>query len=282
MQTERMSPKIDVVFEALFGNETSVPIVLDLLNTVLGREEGERLHSATLMPKSPQVRDADDDGSRLRWRVEDQRSKSWHVEVQCHNRWLVKEKVLLEWAESYATPWVSAENHSERLPTILVMFTDFPVLKEMDSVRTRWVWKAVGGDSWFSEQAQICLVELPKCKLTPETALSPLERWSLFLKEGDTLSGKALEAWADDYILLATETLEQLGNDATFRQAVEKRAQEIQDYLAGIRESYREGLKKGRRSEREVLAQKLLAKGFEMSEVADLTNMTEDELMDLF
>lgn len=282
MQTERLSPKIDVVFEALFGNETSVPIVLDLLNTVLGRDEGERLHSATLLPASELSQDAEEDGARLRWRVEDQRSKSWHIDLQCHNRWLVKERLLHDWAVSYANPWMSADNQAERLPTIMVVIADFPLLKDHSSFRSRWVWKAIGGDSWLSEQAQICLVELPKCKLTPTTALTPLERWTLFLKEGETLSSDVLEEWADDYILLAAETLEQLSEDDTFQQTVEKRAQEIQDYLEGIRESYREGLNKGRRSEREVLAQKLLARGFEMSEVAELTNMSEDEIKDLF
>lgn len=281
MQTERMSPKIDIVFQALFGAESNKPILLDLLNIALGREEGQLLTEAVAISLPKAVSSQEDEGTRLRWRMTDQQQHTWHVEVQCHNRWLAIDRVLQEWAKMVAFPWAEDVGATERHPSILLIFADLPILKNQELYRTHWVWSDLHHQQDLKDYAQICLIELPKCRVDEKNAVTLLDQWIFFLKEGDHLPFTLIESWGDDMLQNAFAALESLSRNPSFQKKYEQRFQNLQEYLGGMRESYRDGLKKGRKSERETLAQKLLGRGFAPKEVAELTNLTEEELRGL-
>ena len=82
----------------------------------------------------------------------------------------------------------------------------------------------------LTEVGQLHFVELPKFTVEASEVKAPLEKWLLFLKEGQTMSPRIVESWKDENYRKALEELERLSQDPAMRIEYESRARVLRDY----------------------------------------------------
>ncbi|WP_211171268.1 hypothetical protein [Bacillus sp. DNRA2] len=116
-----------------------------------------------------------------------------------------------------------------------------------------------------------------KRKIQYSEILAELEEWAMNIEE----VREALIEWENlsvdkkncpEYEVRLRELRDQLSNlQGYYRKGKEE----------GLKEGFKEGIKEGFKEGRRIIARKLLKKGFLLTEIAELTELTEDEIREL-
>src|SRR5947209_10375676 len=77
-----IDPTVDYAFKHLFGREVTRPILLDLLNNVLGAPPGQEIREVTLLNPFNPKEALDDKLSILDIKARDQAGRQFNIEMQ--------------------------------------------------------------------------------------------------------------------------------------------------------------------------------------------------------
>ncbi|TNE48373.1 MAG: Rpn family recombination-promoting nuclease/putative transposase, partial [Deltaproteobacteria bacterium] len=160
--TTLLSPKIDFVFKALFGQEHNKPLLLSLLNAVLDRVEGEQITKIDLLDPVPSKAGSKDKGVELDLLAHDEQGRVFHVEMQVENHQFFLERMLFYWARLFGRQLQGGQEYQELCPVITIIFADFVAIPELSDYHTCWMWKEVEHGTILSDHGQIHIVEFPK------------------------------------------------------------------------------------------------------------------------
>jgi predicted transposase/invertase (TIGR01784 family) len=152
-ESELLSPRIDIVFKMLFGQEGNEDLLLSLLNAVLQRPTGKHIVEVTLLNPALEREYPLEKGSILDLKARDERGTLYDVEMQCENHKLFAERLLYYWARLYSSQLKEGQIYEKLHPVVSVVFTDFALRKETKKYHTCWMWREVQEGWLFNESA---------------------------------------------------------------------------------------------------------------------------------
>ncbi len=249
-ETKTLSPKLDVVFQALFGEIGNERITKGFLETILKR----KIESIDLS-KNPILRREfkDDKLGVLDILAELDGKEKCNIEMQLIDQSNIIERILYYWSRLYTRQIKTGEDYSLLEKTIVILITDFEVknLKEMDY---HSVWKIMDnktGGKILTDKLEIDIIELPKIK-GREKEKDKLLDWLYFLE--NPKSERVTEKMGENKeIKEATEKLDSLSEDERMQRIADLRLKAIMDEKA----IYAKGLEDGERKREEELKERM-------------------------
>ncbi len=253
MPEELLSPKVDFVFKALFGQEHCKPMLISLLNAVLERVDNNSIIELELLTPELGKQSNLAKGPVLDIRAKDQLSRIFDVEIQCHSHTMFRERMVYYWAQIFGNQLKAGQDYDRLHPVLSIVFTDFLMFPKIERYHTCWMWKEREWEAILTDIGQIHFIEFPKFEARESEAKDPLEKWVLFLKEGNKMSPEVIEGWKDKNYTKALEELERLSQDPAMRIEYESRMRAHRDYYSGMTMAFKEGKQEGKQEGLELL-----------------------------
>ncbi|SIQ09251.1 conserved hypothetical protein (putative transposase or invertase), partial [Alkalispirochaeta americana] len=196
---------------------------------------------------------------------------------------------LYYWARSYAGQLKKGDDYIELTPSVCINLLDFEIFPQLPGYHSCFqITEADAPEYVLSDHLQIHFIELPKNHLkSTGDVKDKLDTWcyyfehegtveeedmTLLLKDNPAL-GKAHRVYrtftADDELMDIAEAREKWQRDVSSRlRSAEQRGKE-------------EGMQQGMHQARREDALKMLKRGFPLSDIAEITGLSEQEIGDL-
>ena len=176
-----LSPKIDVVFQALFGEVGSEKITKDLLESILE----EKIDEVNLEQNPILRREALNDKMGIVDVIALLNGNEYcNIEMQLADRGEIIKRLLYYWSRLYARGIKKSEGYNELRRTIAVLIANFDIkgLEEFD-ILSRWkIMETSKGKKILTEDLEIDIIELTKLKNSGKNSNKELIKWLKFIE----------------------------------------------------------------------------------------------------
>ena len=277
-----LSPKLDVVFQALFGEVGSERITKSFLETILNKKI-EKID----LSKNPILRREfkDDKLGVLDILAELDGKEKCNIEMQVIDSKSVIERILYYWSRLYSRQIKIGQEYSLLERTIIILITDFKIegLEELDYHSTWKIIETKGRKRILTEKLEIDIIELPKIE-GKEKESSKLLDWLYFLE--NPKSRRVTEKMEESKeIKEAVEKLDSLSEDERMQRIADLREKAILDekaiYAKGLDDGIKEGLEKGKQKEKLEIAKKLKKEGMNTELIAEITGLKIEDIEEI-
>ena len=270
-----LSPKLDVVFQALFGETGSERITKNFLETILNKKI-EKID----LSKNPILRRdfKDDKLGVLDILAELDGKEKCNIEMQLVNSKSIIERILYYWSRLYSRQIKIGQDYNLLERTIIILITDFKIegLEELEYHSTWKIMETEGRKRILTEKLEIDIIELPKIE-GKEKENGRLLDWLYFLE--NPKSRRVTEKMEENKeIKEAVEKLDSLSEDERMQRIADLREKAILDEKAIYAKGLDDGIKEGKQNEKLEIAKKLKNKGLCTKEILELTGLTEEEI----
>ena len=274
-ETKTLSPKLDIVFQALFGEVGSERITKSFLETILNKKI-EKID----LSKNPILRREfkDDKLGVLDILVELDGKEKCNIEMQVMNSKNLIERILYYWSRIYARQIKTGEDYNLLEKTIIILITDFEIegLTELD-YHSRWkIIETKCRKKILTEKLEIDIIELPKIK-GREKENNKLLDWLYFLE--NPKSRRVTEKMEESKeIKEAVEKLDSLSEDERMQRIAELRQKAIMDEKAIYAKGLDDGREEGKVHTKKEIAKNMLKKGIDIKDIEEITGLTKEEI----
>ena len=277
-----LSPKLDVVFQALFGEVGSERITKNFLETILNKKI-EKID----LSKNPILRREfkDDKLGVLDILAELDGKERCNIEMQLVNSKSIIERILYYWSRLYSRQIKIGQDYNLLERTIIILITDFKIegLEELGYHSTWKIIEAKGRKRILTEKLEIDIIELPKIE-GKEKESGRLLDWLYFLE--NPKSRRVTEKMEESKeIKEAVEKLDSLSEDERMQRIADLREKAILDekaiYAKGLDDGIKEGLEKGKQKEKLEIAKKLKKEGMNTELIAEITGLKIKEIAEI-
>ena len=277
-----LSPKLDVVFQALFGEVGSERITKSFLETILNKKI-EKID----LSKNPILRREfkDDKLGVLDILAELDGKEKCNIEMQVIDSKSVIERILYYWSRLYSRQIKIGQEYSLLERTIIILITDFKIegLEELDYHSTWKIIETKGRKRILTEKLEIDIIELPKIE-GKEKESGRLLDWLYFLE--NPKSRRVTEKMEESKeIKEAVEKLDSLSEDERMQRIADLREKAILDekaiYAKGLDDGIKEGLEKGKQKEKLEIAKKLKKEGMNTELIAEITGLKIEDIEEI-
>jgi predicted transposase/invertase (TIGR01784 family) len=286
---ERLDPKVDFVFKRIFGVEENKGILLDFLNVVLKDTEPQPIVDLQILNPYIEKQALQGKLSILDINARTSDGKQVNIEIQLYNRYDIDKRTLYYWSKLYSGQLEESQKYKELRKTITINILNFNFIP---TERYHNVFHLREDHTSFvlTDDLEIHFMELPKLHEVRVTLSDKLVKWLLFLK-----GVQKQELWEEismnePSLLKAMDTLEFLSQNEEARRLYEIRQKMLHDEASMIDGAKEEGKKEGRiegRIEGEIegrieekrqFALKLLQRGMTVTDVTEISELSEDEV----
>ena len=264
-----LSPKLDVIFQALFGEVGSERITKKFLEAILDEELEEVDLSRNIVLRRETL---EDKMGILDVLVKINNEEYCNVEMQMVEKDKLLERILYYWSRIYGKNLKSSNDYVELKKTIEVLIVNFEI-KKLEELEYHSKWKIIEEKKRklvLTEDLEIHIIEMPKIyKLAGEEQDEELVKWLEFIENPES---KKVEKYMEENKEMkeAKEKLEVMSEDERMQILAELRLKAIRDEKA----VERFGLKKGIRE----IAKKMKEKGMDIKLIQEVTDLTEEEI----
>ena len=284
-----LSPKLDIVFKMLFGNEKNKDILKAFLSDMLDIPEEEM---RDIKVKNPEIEPESvyEKFYRLDLNI-DISGQLVNVEMQVRAEKFYPDRTLLYWSKLYSSQLDEGEPYSKLCPCISINILDFILFDEHEDIHSEFsVWD-VEHNKKLSDKMEIHFFELKKVK----GGMDKGDRKKLWLQFISSTKREEFEMLKQAEIPAITKAIDGLyvmnGNDrlkelARMREkAMHDRASELEEAILtgeerGIAKGMEKGLKKGIEKGIEKGMEKLIygmrAAGFTEEQIAAAVKATKN------
>lgn len=273
-KTKILSPKIDVVFQALFGEVGNERITKKFLESILKR----KIETIDLS-KNPILRreHKDDKLGVLDIVAEIEKRENCNIEMQILDKNDTIERILYYWSRLYSRQIKKGENYKILEKTIVILIADFK-LKELQEIGYHSSWKIIEENHRkviLTNKLEIHIIEIPKIE-DNENEKDELLDWLYFLEnpKSERVEEKMKE---NEELKEASEKLEEMSEDEKMQRIAWWREKAIMDEKA----LYMYGQKEGEEKTSKKIAKKLLEKNMTIEEIAEITGLTHEEIKNI-
>ena len=286
-----MSPKLDVIFQALFGTAGNEKITKGFLESVLK----ERIDEIDL-DKNPILRREfkDDKLGVLDIIAEINGQENCNIEMQIVNKDNIIERILFYWSRLFCKTIKIGEDYEKLKKTIVILIADFEI-EELKELGYHSIWKIIETEKRkkvLTNKMELHIIELPKVK-GEEKVEDKLLDWLYFLEnpKGRRVKEKMEE---NEELKEAGEKLDGLSADERMQKIAELRQKAIMDekatYRKGLKDGIKDGMKQGIEKGREdgirqgqeqknrEIAKKMLAKNISVELIEEVTGLSKEEI----
>ena len=295
-----LSPKLDVVFQALFGEVGNESITKGFLETIL-----ERKIDSIDLSRNPILRREfkDEKLGVLDIIAKLDKDEICNIELQIVDKKNIIERILYYWSRLYSRQIKSGEDYKILQKAIVILITDFKIenLEELD-YHSRWkiMEDKQGKKIILTQKLEIDIIELPKI-IGKEKEQDNLLDWLYFLEnpKSERVTEKMKE---NENLKEAVKKLDNLSEDEKMQRIADLRQKAIMDEKAiyekgleigiekGMKEGMKEGIQRGiekgiekgimegSQKEKIEIAKKMLELKIDKETIAEATGLTEQEI----
>ena len=291
-----LSPKLDVVFQALFGEVGNESITKGFLETIL-----ERKIDSIDLSKNPILRREfkDEKLGVLDIIAKLDKDEICNIELQIVDKKNIIERILYYWSRLYSRQIKSGEDYKILQKAIVILITDFKLenLEELD-YHSRWkiMEDKQGKKIILTQKLEIDIIELPKI-IGKEKEQDNLLDWLYFLEnpKSERVTKKMKE---NENLKEAVKKLDNLSEDEKMQRIADLRQKAIMDEKAiyekglevgiekgmkegiqrGIEKGIEKGIMEGSQKEKIEIAKKMLELKIDKETIAEATGLTEQEI----
>ena len=287
----RYPPKMDIIFQAIFGEVGSENITKDFLEKILKR----KIEKISL-DKNPILRRElkDDKLGVLDIITELDGKEKCNIEMQLIDKNNIIERMLYYWSKMYTRQIKAGDDYNKLEKTIVILIADFNI-KGLEEVEYHSTWKIIETNSVkkliLTDKFELDIIELLKIK-GRENEKDQLLDWLIFLEnpESERVTRKMEE---NENLKEAVEKLDRISKDEKMQRIIELREKAIRDEHAiyakgvddgiekGIQKGFEDGKEKGAREKQIEIAKKLLKSKVEIEIIIETTGLTEEEIKKL-
>ena len=236
-----LSPKVDVVFQALFGEIGSEDITTSLLEAIL-KQNIEEID----LNQNPILRREfkDDKLGILDILAKINGTDSCNIELQIVDRANIIERMLYYWGRLYTRGIQSGEDYANLARTVVVLITDYDVLPEKDlELHTSWkIIEEKHRKIILTEKFEFHIIIMSKINVA-STEDKELLSWLYFLDNPESEKVKNIMK-TNKKLKEAGDKLNKISQDDKLRRIAELRQKAIMDEKAIFRRGQEIGTEK--------------------------------------
>jgi len=269
-----LSPKLDVVFQSVFGEVGDEKITKDFLESVFNKEIGE-----VKLDKNPILRREleEDKMGILDVIVEVKGKENINIEMQLLDKKDVIERILFYWSKLYIKEVKKGEKYKDIKRTVVILIADFEV-KGLEEVGYHTKWKLIEEKERkivLTEKAEIHIIELPKIK-GREKEEGKLLDWLFFLEnpESERVKEKMEE---NEGLKEAVKKVERISEEEKMQRIAELREKALRDEAS----AYAAGQEDGEEKRNREIAKKLLKTDMPIKQISEITELSIAEIQKL-
>ena len=265
-----LSPKLDIVFQALFGDVGSEKITGKFLQSILKQEVSEVDLSQNIVLR----REQEDDKLGILDIIAKINEKEYcNIEMQLVDTGEIRERILYYWSKIYTRQLKKGQEYKELEKTIVILIANFAI-KGLEDLKYHTEGKIMDKETQkviLTDKFELRIIELPKIK---EEEQEELIDWLLFLEnpQSERVKTKMEE---NEELKEAVEKLEGMSEDDYMQRIADLREKAILDYNSGMGNALRKGIKKGKLE----TAKKMLEKGMDIDTIIEVTGLSKDEIV---
>ena len=277
---KRYPPKIDIIFQAIFGEVGSENITKDFLEKILKR----KIEKISL-DKNPILRRElkDDKLGVLDIVTELEGKEKCNIEMQLIDKNNIIERMLYYWSKMYTRQIKAGDDYNKLEKTIVILIADFNI-KGLEEVEYHSTWKIIETNSVkkliLTDKFELDIIELSKIK-GRENEKDQLLDWLIFLEnpESERVARKMEE---NENLKEAVEKLDRISEDEKMQRIIELREKAIRDehaiYAKGVDDGIEKGITKGAKQEKLQIAENMLKEGTSIEFIEKVTGLTKEEI----
>ena len=276
----RYPPKMDIIFQAIFGEVGSENITKDFLEKILKR----KIEKISL-DKNPILRRElkDDKLGVLDIVTELDGKEKCNIEMQLIDKNNIIERMLYYWSKMYTRQIKAGDDYKKLEKTIVILIADFNI-KGLEEVEYHSTWKIIETNSVkkliLTDKFELDIIELLKIK-GRENEKDQLLDWLVFLEnpESERVTRKMEE---NENLKEAVEKLDRISEDEKMQRIIELREKAIRDehaiYDKGLDDGIEEGKAKGAREKQIEIAKSMLKENMDIEIIIKITGLTKQEI----
>jgi predicted transposase/invertase (TIGR01784 family) len=178
--------KNDIAFRKIFGNEQKTAPLISFLNAALQLEGDERVLSVSLANPYQFPRIAGEKATVLDVRATDYLNHKFVVEMQVADKKGFDKRVQYYMARDYSMQIDQGEKYPMLNPAYFIGILDFPFGTDKD-YHTRHLILNKNTQEHLLKDIQFSFIELPKFEKKEEELVTPIDKWTFFLKKSEEL-----------------------------------------------------------------------------------------------
>lgn len=295
-KTRLLSPKIDSVFQVLFGEVGSEFITKELLEAILGEEISD-----VDLSNNPVLRRfyPEDKMGILDVLVRFNNNTTCNIEMQMVNTGEIIERMLFYWAKAFTKNIKKGENYHnlERTIVILILNGEIPKLKDIDFITQYKLIETKERKIILTNLLELDIIEMTKIHRNKgKKDKRKLLDWLYFLENPESKEVVKIMK-NNEGVKKAKEKLEEISNDPIMQRIADWKEKYILEMNTTKTDGYNEGLEQGQKlgleqglergqklgeiNEKKEIAKKLKQKNITLEEISEITGLSIDEIKKL-
>ena len=285
-EVKMLSPKLDVVFQALFGEVGSERITKGFLESIL-KKKIEKID----LNKNPILRREfkNDKLGVLDILAELDGKEQCNIELQIVDKINIIDRILYYWSRMYSKQLNKGDDYELLEKAIVILITNFEI-KELKELEYHSSWKIIEENKRkiiLTNKLEIHIIELPKI-IKEENKEDELLDWLYFLEnpKSERVEEKMRE---NENLKEARKKLVGLSEDERMQRISDLREKAIMDekaiYAKGIEDGKEEGIEKGRiqgeKNKQIEIAKKMLRKNARIEDIVEITDISMEEVINI-
>ena len=276
-KTKILSPKIDVVFQNLFGEEGCENITKDFLNSILD----EKIQEINLQENVILRREKIDEKIGIvdvLAKIND--NEYCDIEIQVLDKKKIIERLLFYWAKIYSRTIKKGQDYYQLKKTIIVLIADFEI-KELKGLAFHSKWKIIeekNRKKVLTDVFEAHIIEIPKIyKIKEAYRDKELIKWICFLENPNS---KEVSDYMKDNknIKEAKDKLDVMSKDEKMRKLAELREKAIMDEKLAEYTGYTNGHEEGMKEGIEQTAKKMKEEKIDISIIMKVTGLSKQDI----
>ena len=283
-----LSPKLDVIFQILFGEIGSEKITQDLLSCIIDEEiyDVNLNQNIVLRRELPEGKMGIVDVL-----AKINNNEYCNIEMQMTNKKNIIKRILYYWVKQYSREIGKSEDYKELKRTIVILIANFEIIDLKDlGFHTKWkIIEEKERKIILTEDLELNIIEMPKVhKLKATGKEKKLKEWISFLENPESKE-VSIYMEKNESMKNAKDKLDKMSEDERVRRLAELREKAIMDekeaeytgYCNGLEEGLEQGIEQGAERKNKEIAKKMKEKGADIEFIIEITGLSEEEILKL-
>jgi predicted transposase/invertase (TIGR01784 family) len=242
-----VNPKVDYAFKHMLGRESTRPILIDVLDSVLNPAPGNHTSDIDLLNPFNPKQALDDKLSILDIKARDQSGRQFNVEMQMLAFRYYEKRILYYCSRLHQEQLHEGQDYLHLKPTISISFLDHVLFPQVPKYHLRFSLLEATHHFPFTGDMEFHILELPKFTKSAVELESGLDIWLYFLRHAEKMDTDNLpQAMRRPLVIRAFEELKMLTQTDEERERYEARRKAQLDYNTGMKVARMEGRDEGR------------------------------------
>ena len=240
----------DIIFKIVFGSEENAPVLVALLNALLGYSGGDKIRSVQILNPSIDKEFLKQKNAILDIKAVDCSGRHFNIEVQLEAETGYVKRTIYYLARLYSSQLETGDNYNALSKTISISILDYILFKNITDLQNIYRFKNIKNDHELSDIIELHYIELPKYdKDKPHAAKTPFEKWLHILKFSE-LYQDYTQAIPDELIVeegieMAVTAYRKALTKGEVREIIEFRHKAIKDEATKLDNARKQGIAEG-------------------------------------